>query len=388
MHQNAKLRAESALTMPVILQVLPALGIGGVERGTVDITRAIADAGGTALVASEGGPLVAHVERAGGRHVAMKLGSKNPFRIWRNANRLAKLIRAESVDIVHARSRAPAWSAWLACRRTGARFVTTYHGVYGEDLPFKRRYNAVMARGERVIAGSRYVANLVVNRHGIDPSIIRVIYRGVDATLFDPDIVVPDRIARLAAAWRLPDGHHVVMLPGRLTSWKGQRVMIAALAKLGRPDVCCVLVGSDQGRHAYSQMLVRDAERLGVAAQLRLPGPCTDMPAALLLADVVVNASTAPEAFGRTVIEGQAMARLVLATDHGGAVETVEHGVTGWRVPPDDADALAEAVQYALTCPESERRAVGQAAREAVQLRFTVAQMQRETLAVYNELLR
>jgi len=198
--------------MPVVLQVLPALGIGGVEHGTVEITRAIAGAGGTALVASEGGPQVANIERAGGWHMTLPLASKNPVRIWRNAARLEALIRSQHVDIVHARSRAPAWSAWLACRRTGARFVTTYHGVYREDFPGKRHYNAVMARGERVITASRYVAELVVNRHAVDPAIVRVIYRGVDAAIFDPDAVTPDRLARLSAAWRLPDGHHVIML--------------------------------------------------------------------------------------------------------------------------------------------------------------------------------
>jgi glycosyltransferase involved in cell wall biosynthesis len=373
--------------MPVVLQVLPALGIGGVERGTVDITRAIVSAGGIALVASEGGPQVSHIERAGGWHVTLPLASKNPLRIWRNVARLEALIRSQKVDIVHARSRAPAWSAFLACRRTGAHFVTTYHGVYQEDVPLKRHYNAVMARGERVIAASRYVADLVANRHAVDPAIIRVIYRGVDASVFDPDTVTPDRLARLSSAWRLPDGHHVIMLPGRLTSWKGQRVLIAALARLGRSDVCCVLLGADQGRAEYSRRLVSDAERLGVAAQLRLPGACTDMPAALMLADVVVNASTEPEAFGRTVIEGQAMARLVLATDHGGAVETVEHGITGWRIRPGDVEALAAALDYTLNCPQEERHAIGQAARGAVLRRFSIADMQRDTLAVYDELL-
>ncbi len=150
---------------PVVLQVLPSLVTGGVERGTIEITQAVAEAEGVALVASAGGPLVSLIERAGGRHVTFPLQAKGPFAIWRNAERLETLIREEHVSIVHARSRAPAWSAWLACRRTGAHFVTTYHGVYGEDLPFKRHYNAIMARGEIVIAASRYVALEVERRH-------------------------------------------------------------------------------------------------------------------------------------------------------------------------------------------------------------------------------
>ncbi|MBN9507487.1 MAG: glycosyltransferase, partial [Alphaproteobacteria bacterium] len=168
-----------------VLQVLPALGGGGVERGTLEMTQAIAEAGGTPLVASAGGRLAESIERAGGQNLLLPLDSKNPWTIWRNAARLEALIRGARVRIVHARSRAPAWSAWLAARRTGARFVTTYHGAYG-DFPGKRQYNAVMARGERVIAISRFIADLLERRHRVAPERIRVIHRGVDPALFDP----------------------------------------------------------------------------------------------------------------------------------------------------------------------------------------------------------
>jgi glycosyltransferase involved in cell wall biosynthesis len=370
-----------------VLQVLPSLVTGGVERGTVEITRAVAEAGGVALVASAGGRMVSAVERAGGRHIALPLASKLPLTIWRNAARLAALILAERVAIVHARSRAPAWSAWLACRRTGAHFVTTYHGTYGEDLPLKRRYNSVMAKGERVIAASRFIAGLIVARHGVDPTQIRLIPRGVDPAVFDPGAVSADRIARVANAWHLPEGAAVVLLPGRLTSWKGQRVLIEAVARLARRDVCCVLVGSDQGRRRYAAGLIRQAEALGIADRLRLAGECDDMPAALMLADVVVHASTQPEAFGRVVIEAQAMGRPVIAADLGAPVETVEQGVTGWRVPPGDAAALATAVEQALLLPSGARAELGARARDAVLRGYTVAAMQAATLAVYDELL-
>jgi glycosyltransferase involved in cell wall biosynthesis len=370
-----------------VLQVLPSLVTGGVERGTVEITRAVAEAGGVALVASAGGRMVSAVERAGGRHITLPLASKLPLTIWRNAARLAALILAERVAIVHARSRAPAWSAWLACRRTGAHFVTTYHGAYGEDLPFKRRYNSVMAKGERVIAASRFIAGLIAARHGVDPAQIRLIPRGVDPAVFDPGAVSADRIARVADAWCLPDGASVVLLPGRLTSWKGQRVLIAAVARLARRDVCCVLVGSDQGRSRYAAGLIRQAQALGIADRLRLAGECDDMPAALMLADVVVHASTQPEAFGRVVIEAQAMGRPVIAADLGAPVETVEQGVTGWRVPPGDAGALAAAIERALALPSDARAELGARARDAVLRGYTVAAMQAATLAVYDELL-
>jgi glycosyltransferase involved in cell wall biosynthesis len=370
---------------PVVLQILPALGTGGVERGTVEMTEAITKAGGRALVASAGGPLVRAVQRAGGQHVTLPLASKNPFTIWRNAGRLAALIRAEHVAIVHARSRAPAWSAWLACRRTGVHFLTTYHGAYSEALAFKRRYNSVMARGERVIAISRFIAELIARRHGVDPGRIRVIPRGVDPAIFNPDAVSADRISRLAQTWRVPDGAPTVMLPGRLAGWKGQSVLIEALALLSRRDVCCVLVGG--GRKRIAKRLIAQAERLGLADRVRLVGNTDDMPAAMMLSDVVVHASTQPEAFGRVVIEAQAMGRPVIASDLGGPVETVEDGVTGWRVPPGDPGALAAAIDRALAQTPEERAALGARARASVLAHYTKQAMQEATLGVYAELL-
>ncbi len=370
-----------------VLQVLPSLETGGVERGTVEMVQAIVRAGGSALVASAGGRLVPAVERAGGTHIELKLASKNPARIWRNAARLAFLIRAADVDIVHARSRAPAWSAWLACRRTGARFVTTWHGVYKENAPGKRRYNAIMARGERIIAISQFVATRLKARHQVDPARLRVIPRGVDTALFDPGSVSGERIARLAREWRLPDGAPVVMLPARLTRWKGHAVMLEALARLERRDVGLVLVGAEQGRVRFRRELIARAEALGVADRLRLVGHCDDMPAALMLADVVANPSIEPEPFGRTVIEAQAMGRPVVVSDAGGTAETVEHGVTGWRVSPSDPAALASAIDAILRLDPAERDALAVRARSSVCTHYTTAAMQQATLEVYRELV-
>jgi glycosyltransferase involved in cell wall biosynthesis len=375
----------SSADSPVILQVLPSLVTGGVERGTVEMVQAIAQAEGVALVASAGGPMVRTVERAGGTHIQLPLISKRPWAIWRNAAALEDVIRTRRVSLVHARSRAPAWSAWFACQRTGVPFVTTYHGAYAEDLPFKRAYNAVMARGRIVIAASHYIADLITRQHGVDPARIRVIPRGVDPALFDPAAVTGARIAKLAEAWRLPDDVQVVMLPGRLTSWKGQTVLLDAIARLDRPNVLPVLVGSHQGRHHYARALQSQAERLGLAGRLRLVGQCDDMPAALMLADVVVHASVKPEAFGRVVIEAQAMERPVIASDLGGPVETVRQGETGWRVPPGDPDALAVAIAGALDLDPAVRAALGQRARASVP---TVRSMQEATLDVYESVLR
>jgi len=372
---------------PVVLQVLPSLVTGGVERGTVEITEAIAGAGWTALVASAGGPLVAAVERAGGRHITLPLTTKNPLTLWRNAALLETIIRAEGVAIVHARSRAPAWSAWSASRRSGAHFITTYHGTYRENLPFKRQYNSVMAKGERVIVASNFVAELIVRQHRISPERIVMIPRGVDPVTFDPECISPERTMRLRDAWRLPKGAFVVLLPGRLTDWKGQSVLIEALARLDRRDVVGVLVGSRQGRSGYAARLLRQAQEAGIADRILLAGQCDDMPAALMLADVVVHASTRPEAFGRVVIEAQAMARPVIAADLGGPAETVRHGVTGWLVPPGDTAALATAIDKVLAMRPEERTALGGRSRAAILRSFTVRAMQDATLSVYREVL-
>jgi glycosyltransferase involved in cell wall biosynthesis len=370
-----------------VLQVLPSLVTGGVERGTIEITQAIVEAGGSALVASAGGRLVAAIERAGGRHITLPLMRKDPYSIWRNAGLLATIIRAERVDIVHARSRAPAWSAWLACRRTGAHFVTTWHGTYGEGLPLKRRYNSVMARGERVIVASRFIDRLVGERHGVDPARIRLIPRGVDPAAFDPGAVSGERVMRQLRSWRIPEHGPVVMMPGRLTEWKGQGVLLEAIARMGRRDVYCVLVGAEQGQPRFSQRLVARAAELGISERIRLAGECDDMPAALMAADVVVHASTQPEAFGRVVVEAQALGRPVIAADLGGPAETVEHGITGWRVPPGDPAILAEAIEAVLALPGETLGMVGAQARAAVLEHYTVAAMQAATLEVYREVM-
>jgi glycosyltransferase involved in cell wall biosynthesis len=372
---------------PTILQVLPSLDTGGVERGTVEMVQAITAAGGDALVASAGGRMVSQVERAGGRHVGMALMTKDPLNIYVNAGRLARLMRRENVDLIHARSRAPAWSAWIASRRLDVPFVTTWHGIYGEEFWGKHAYNSVMARGTRVIAASSYIAERVKAGYGVRTDRLRLIPRGVETALFDPQAVGGDRVHRLAEAWRVPTGAKVVMLPARVTRWKGAEALLQAASILGRPDVFWVLVGSDQGRETYTQSLTKRAEKLGVLERLRLAGHCDDMPAALLLADVVVNASLKPEPFGRNVIEAQAMGRPVVAFDHGGAAETIAEGQTGFLVPPWDVPALAAAIGRALDMPDEARAWLGWRAREAVLAGYTTEAMQRATLAVYSEIL-
>ncbi|PIW29905.1 MAG: glycosyl transferase [Rhodospirillales bacterium CG15_BIG_FIL_POST_REV_8_21_14_020_66_15] len=374
--------------LATVLQILPALGAaGGVERGTVEIAGAVVEAGGRALVASAGGPLVHDLARVGAEHVELPLASKNPVTLWRNVDRLAQVIRAEKVDIVHARSRAPAWSAWAAARRTGAHFVTTFHGTYGAGNHLKRVYNSIMTRGERVIAISQFIAGHVHQLYGVPAGRIRVIHRGVDLDRFDPARVSAQRVVNLAADWMLPDGMPVIMLPGRLTRWKGQPVVIDALAKLGRKDVRCLLVGGDQGREDYRAELEAMIAARDLNEVVRLVDHCDDMPAAYMLTDVVISASTDPEAFGRVIAEAQALGRPVIATDHGGAKETVMSGETGWLVPPGDAEALAVAIARVLALDSAQRSTLAGKAIANVRDNFSKAAMCAKTLDVYDEVL-
>lgn len=369
--------------LPTVLQVLPALVTGGVERGTLDIAEALAATGARALVASAGGPLVAELLRLGGSHRDLPLAAKAPWALWRNARALTALARLEGVGLLHARSRAPAWSTWRAARRMGVPFVTTWHGTYAEDLPGKRLWNSVMARGDRVIAVSRFIAEHILARHPEVAPRVRVIPRGVDPRRFDPVAVSPARVTALRQAWQLPAGAAVLLLPARLSRWKGQAVLIEALARL--PETAVAVLTGD-GSAAYRAELLRLAAAGGVGARVRLVGQLEDMPAALQSADVVVHASTQAEAFGRTVIEAQAMARPVIASDVGGPRETVEHGVTGWRVPPGDAAALAAAIARVLALPPAALAAHGERARAAVLAHHTTRAMQDATLDVYREL--
>ena len=337
---------------------------------------------------SSGGIMVREVERGGGKHIALPVDSKNPLVMQRNIGRIANLVRRHNVDILHVRSRAPAWSALAAARRTNVPLVTTFHGNYGAGSPLKRWYNSVMARGDRVIAISQFISDQVCSRYATDPAKIRIIPRGVDVGVFDPAAVSAQRVIQLAELWRLPDDARVVMLPGRLTRWKGHSVLIEAIARLeDRTGLRCILVGSDQGRTAYVRELENEIARRNLQNIVQIAGDCRDMAAAFMLADVVVSTSVEAEAFGRVIAEAQAMGRPVIATDHGAARETVAQKETGWLVPPGDASALAVALREALSLDAATRDALARRAIENVRADYTKELMCDRTLAVYEELL-
>jgi glycosyltransferase involved in cell wall biosynthesis len=373
-----------------VLQVIPELSAGGAERSALDVAAAVKRAGGRALVASRGGRLEGELAVLGGELLRLPVHSKNPFLQAANALRLAGVIQAESVDVIHARSRAPAWSALGAARLTGCIFVTTYHGTYNARSALKRFYNSIMARGDAVVANSHFIAERIRAEHGALAKEIVVIPRGVDTAAFDPGAVALERVAAVRAAWGVSGDRPVVLMPGRLTRWKGQVVMIEAFAALkarGGPPADLVLPGDEQGRTGYRAELAALIESCRMDEFVRLPGHCSDMPAAYAAADVVVSASIEPEAFGRIAVEGALMARPVIAADHGGARETVENGVGGRLVPPGDAAAMADALRDILELSPAARLAMGSRGAERAQSLYSVEAMQAGYLRLYEKLI-
>lgn len=372
----------------IILQVLPKLESGGVERGTIEITEAIRKAGMVPLVASAGGALLPHINHAGGEHITLPLHRKNPWIIYRNARKLAKLIRERGVSLIHARSRAPAWAAYLAARWTGIPYIATFHGVYGTQTTLKKKYNRVMTMGARVIAISQFVRDHLIDVYGIDPTRIRLIPRGVDLAAFGEAFLIPERLAKLTRQWRLPDEHvPVIFCPGRISRIKGQHVLIEALALLSDLDFLCIIAGKDEGHEEYRMELQDLIVRSGLEGKVRMAPATHFMNEAYQLSHLVVVPSIKPEAFGRIAVEAQAMGVAVVATDHGGARETIIPNETGYLVPPGDAPAMAAAIRFALSRDPATVKAMGIYARNHVNEHFSSQQMKDKTIAVYRELL-
>lgn len=376
-----------------LLQVTPELETGGAEQTTIDVAHAVVAQGGKALVATKGGRMAARLTADGGRLAQMPAQSKNPLVILGNAARLIDLIRREKVSLVHARSRAPAFSALWAAHATKTPFVATYHGVYNARSNLKRWYNAVMTKGDLVIANSEYTRQHVIQEHGIPPEKVVAIPRGVDLSRFEPGMVGCERVKTLAEAWGVASDERrlKVLLAGRLTRWKGQGLLIEAMALLkarGEDRILLLLAGDDQGRKGYRGELTAAIAAAGLEDSVKLVGHCDDMPAAYLLADLAIAPSLEPEAFGRTAVEPQVMGRPVMAADHGATRETVVPGETGWLVKPGDAEAWAQALLVACEAGAARRQTMGQAARARARRLYSVDAMCEATLDVYARVLR
>jgi glycosyltransferase involved in cell wall biosynthesis len=380
-----------SLSGATILQVIPHLAAGGAERTTIEVTEALTAAGAKSLVASAGGRLEAELVKAGGELIRIdNMPTKSPLAINANAGLLARIARERNVSLIHARSRAPAWSALWAARRAKLPFVTTYHGVYKASGSLKRLYNSVMARGEAVIANSDFTAAHIRREHPWAGDRIITIHRGVDIARFSPAAIAADRKATLAAGWGLPDtGDVIILLPARLTGWKGHREAIAAasLLRQDHPEGWrMVFVGDHQGRDAYLAELNQLISANDLDNRIHIVGHCADMPAAFALAGVVIAPSIEPEAFGRVAAEAGAMGLPAIGSSIGAQGEIIVDGQTGFITPPSDPASVASAMGRLLAIGPEGRKMMGETARNRVLERFTTSALQKATLSVYERL--
>ncbi len=386
------------MTKPTILQVVPELTTGGAELSALEMARAIQDAGGRAIVVAHSGTMVEALKQTGAQYVSLNVASKNPAIIINNSRRLAQIIRDEKVDLVHARSRAPAWSAWLASKKTNIPFLATYHGAYSEKNAVKKWYNRVMVKGEITIANSLYVKQLICERYALDEAQVRTIYRGIDFESYDPAKVSNDDKAALLKQWKIQPDQDILLLAARLSPIKGHQVVVEAArllkekGKLGK--AVFVFAGGSQGRVDYVDSLKGLIADYKLEPYFKFVGHVNDMATAYGLAKVSMSTSIVPETFGRTGAEAQAMECPIIATHLGGPKETclTEPTVsakenTGWLVQADAPEDLAKVFERVLEMTQQERQQVGRRARDFVLGKFPVTNMQRQTLEVYDELV-
>ncbi len=367
------------------MQLLPELNSGGVERGTLEMGRHLVDNGHKSIVVSGGGRMVDQLEKEGSLHVQKTIGSKSPLalcHIWP----LRQMMKKNRVDIVHLRSRMPAWIGYLALKSLRKKnrpvLVTSFHGFYSVN-----RYSAIMTKGDGVIAVSRSIQQHIAEKYNRSNN-VRLIARGVDIASFTPGNVDQKRLEALVNDWGIDPAKPLVMLPGRLTRWKGQVVFLNSLLQVKNSKYQAVLVGDTDDNPGFTKELQRFLAKNNLADRVRLVGHCHDMPAALLLADIVLSTSSSePEAFGRTTIEAMAMGKPVIATAHGGSLETVLPGKTGWLVKPDDPEELAAALEEALAMDKKQLKILGEYGRRHVTDNFSSQAMCEKTLAYYYELL-
>ncbi len=357
-----------------ILQITAALEQGGVERGTVEMAAFIVSQRGQSFVASQGGRMVKELEEGGTRHFLLPLASRNPLTILYSAWQLRKIIRREKIDLLHARSRAPAWAAYFAGKMTGVKMVTTFHGTHRIQNSVKKWYNSVMVRGVRVIAISQFIKNHILQNYIANEDVIDVAPRGFNPTLFDPGLISAGQRQALKQQLGLAAGIAVVSLPGRLTRWKGQILFLEALAQIKDLEWQALLIGGGGTKTAYIKELKMRVEKLGIADRVLFVGSQEDIVPYYAISDLVVSASTEPEAFGRVAVEAQAMAKPIIASAHGGSLETVKDGETGWLFNNGDSADLADKLRIALS-GDIDLTRVGISGRQWVAENYTIDKM-------------
>ncbi len=370
-----------------IMQVVPALISGGVERGTLEIAKSVVENGDFSIVVSAGGPLVDKLDKSGALHITMNVATKNPYIIWKNSKKLTELITEYDVDVIHARSRAPAWSCLIAARKTGVKLVTTFHGVYNFSTWIKKYYNSIMTDGHRVIAVSNFVKKHIIDNYKTSEDKISVIHRGVDENEFSKKHITEDIVQKYREKYNAPSNAPIILLPSRMTRWKGHLYLIEALRQIKELNFYCIMAG-DLAKHPnYVSEIQEKIKEYKLQHRVQLFGNEMDVRSLYGISDIILSTSLEPEAFGRTIIEAQSMEKMVIATNIGGAGETIEDGKTGFHVTPGNADELAEKIKHCLDIVGSkEEEAITMNARKSVSEKFSLKLMLQKTMDLYEKI--
>ena len=377
-----------------VLQVIPKLGYGGAETGCYDIAHYLPENNCESFIVTSGGELLKFVDKKKVKVIKLPVNSKNPLLIFFNSLALIWIILYNNISIVHARSRAPAWSCYLATILTGRKFVTTFHGTYNFESKLKKFYNSVMVKSDLIIAGSNFIFSHIKENYSKYFDVnkrLRVIFRGINVDYFDPTTKIESDEKKLLKQWEIEKDKKIILLPGRLTSWKGQELFIEAInlvnIELGYEAFYVVILGSDQGRDLYKKKLTRLSEQFRMNNQVRFIDHCKDMALAYKISDIIVSASTEPEAFGRVAVEAQSMEKPIIASDIGGSKETIINDKTGFLFEAQKPEKLSEKIIHVLNLDESTLKSIGIEGRKNVIKKFNIEKMCFSTYSEYKKII-
>ena len=377
-----------------VLQVIPKLGYGGAETGCYDIAHYLPENECGSYIVTSGGELLKFIDKKKVKIIKLPVHSKNPLMIFINFLALIGVILINNISIVHARSRAPAWSCLLAAKVTGRKFVTTFHGTYNFNSKIKRFYNSVMVRSDLIIAGSNFIFSHIkenYTKYLNAKKKLLVIFRGINVDYFDPTTKLESDEKKLLKEWQIEKDKKIILLPGRLTGWKGQEVFIEAVnlvnTELGYEAFYAVILGSEQGRELYKKKLIRLTEQHRLINQVKFIDHCKDMALAYKVSDIVISASIEPEAFGRVAVEAQSMERPIIASNIGGSNETVVDEKTGFLFDSNNAKSLSKKILKVLSMDEASLQSIGKEGRKNIIQKFNVEKMCFSTYSEYKKIL-
>ena len=377
-----------------VLQVIPKLGYGGAETGCYDIAHYLPENKCESFIVTSGGELLKYVDKKKVKIFRLPVQSKNPLLIFINAIILIGIILIYNISLVHVRSRAPAWSCLMATKITRRKFVTTFHGTYNFKSNMKKIYNSVMIRADLIIAGSNFIFSHIKKNYSKylnDKKKLMVIFRGINVDYFDPTTKIEIEEKKLLKRWDIDKDRKIILLPGRLTSWKGQEIFIEAInlanIELGYKAFYAVILGNDQGRDLYKKKLIRLSEQYRLSKQIRFIDHCKDMALAYKVSDIIVSASTEPEAFGRVAVEAQSMEKPIIASNIGGSNETIIDEKTGFLYEAGNAKSLSNKILKTLNMDETLLKSIGYEGRKNIVQKFNVEKMCFSTYSEYKRLL-